>query len=673
MKQLLLFFTFFFVTITYAQQQKIDSLKTVLNQKSQNEKEATKQIHELYIICKSEIDKSDIEIYKQYINLLLNEARIQKKNKYISLGSILLSDKYQRIADYDNALKTINESIKLTKNNLNDSLRIMNYTQKANVFKFFDKNDSSLVYFDKAIVIGEKSKQYRPLGYAYNGLSSLYMNQGNYIDAIKTAHKSLEISAKHHFNELEVSNLIGLGNLYLKTEDYKKSLDFFFKAKDKFNEEKIENIELECDIFRFIGLNYSRNGNVQEGNLYNQKAINCYKLSGNLLLASDVLNTIGANYLRQGQFKKSIPYFEELINNSLELKHRGIEIYGSINLSSAFIETNNLNKGEVLLYNILKDTINPEILSKGLEKIVYQNLSDLYDRKKMYKESLENYKKFKFLEDSILSTQKLKEVAEIDIKYQTEKKEKENLQLKAEKAEQAELIALESKRKWQMAGGLAMAFVGFGVFGFYYRRNKKQKEAIENLQRELHHRVKNNLSIIDTFIDVVKDEFNDDAINNKLSELQNRIDSINEVHKQLFASANVTDLNLKKYIDTLANNVQQSFPNNNISIEQHIDNSIKISPEKSFPLGLIINEFITNSYKYAFNDANGKIEMTLKEIDGVINVSLSDNGKGLPKDFNPETSPSFGLRIIKLLSQQLKGTYHLESKNGVHLNMQFPK
>ncbi|MCB0745102.1 MAG: hypothetical protein KDC67_14435, partial [Ignavibacteriae bacterium] len=504
--------------------------------------DVNKKIKQLYGFCKHEIDKSSIEDYKLYIAELVNESNIQNDNKYISLANILLSDKYQRIGDYDNAINTINQSIKLTGKNLSDSLQIMNFTHKANVFKFYDKNDSSLVYFNKAIVLGEKSKQYMPLGYAYDGLSSLYSNQGNLIESIKTELKSLEIATKYNFTQLEISNLIGLGWLYLKTENYEKSLDFFFKAQNKFNEEKIDNIELECDIFRFIGLNYSRNGNVQEGNLYNQKAINCYKLSGNLLLASDVLNTIGANYLRQGQFEKSIPYFEELINNSKELKHRGIEIYGNINLSSAFIETNNLNKGEVLLYDILKDTINPEILSKDLEKIVYQNLSDLYDRKKMYKKSLENYKKFKFLEDSLQSSQKLKEVADIETKYQTELKEKENLQLKAEKAEQAELIALESKRKWQMAGGMAMAFVGLGVFGFYHRRNKKQKTVIENLQKELHHRVKNNLAIIDTFIEVVKDEFDSEAIDIKLTELQNRIDSINEVHKQLYASNDVTNL-----------------------------------------------------------------------------------------------------------------------------------
>ncbi len=673
MKQLLLLFTLLFFSFSFGQQRKLDSLRLELQKAYPKKTDVNKKIKQLYGFCKHEIDKSSIEDYKLYIAELVNESNIQNDNKYISLANILLSDKYQRIGDYDNAINTINQSIKLTGKNLSDSLQIMNFTHKANVFKFYDKNDSSLVYFNKAIVLGEKSKQYMPLGYAYDGLSSLYSNQGNLIESIKTELKSLEIATKYNFTQLEISNLIGLGWLYLKTENYEKSLDFFFKAQNKFNEEKIDNIELECDIFRFIGLNYSRNGNVQEGNLYNQKAINCYKLSGNLLLASDVLNTIGANYLRQGQFEKSIPYFEELINNSKELKHRGIEIYGNINLSSAFIETNNLNKGEVLLYDILKDTINPEILSKDLEKIVYQNLSDLYDRKKMYKKSLENYKKFKFLEDSLQSSQKLKEVADIETKYQTELKEKENLQLKAEKAEQAELIALESKRKWQMAGGMAMAFVGLGVFGFYHRRNKKQKTVIENLQKELHHRVKNNLAIIDTFIEVVKDEFDSEAIDIKLTELQNRIDSINEVHKQLYASNDVTNLNLKKYIDTLANNVQQSFHVKGVSVEQYIAENIQISPEKSFPMGLIVNEFLTNSYKYAFNEDGGKISIKLEEIGNKINLSLSDNGKGLPNNVSMVNANTFGLRIMKLLTEQLKGNFKLSNNNGVTLFIEFPK
>jgi two-component sensor histidine kinase len=254
-----------------------------------------------------------------------------------------------------------------------------------------------------------------------------------------------------------------------------------------------------------------------------------------------------------------------------------------------------------------------------------------------------------------------------------EKKEKENLQLKADKAEQAELLAKESKRKWQLGAGLITALLTLAIFTFYYRLNKKQKEVIESLQKELHHRIKNNLSIIDTFIEVAKEEFDDKKFSLKLSELQNRIDSINEVHQQLYNNEDVTNLNLKNYIETLSSNVSNSFSNNKVVIEKEVEDNLNLNADKSFPVGLIINEFLTNSYKYAFGDDGGKVKIKIKKTDNKYNLTLSDNGRGLPQDFDIKTSESFGLRIIKLLAEQLNGSFELNNIDGVVLNISFPK
>ncbi|PQJ31746.1 hypothetical protein BST92_07325 [Nonlabens arenilitoris] len=221
---------------------------------------------------------------------------------------------------------------------------------------------------------------------------------------------------------------------------------------------------------------------------------------------------------------------------------------------------------------------------------------------------------------------------------------------------------------------LLLALIAIIVFIYYFfNRLKKQKATIESLQKELHHRVKNNLSIIDTFIEVAKEEFNEIRFTTKLSELQNRIDSINEVHQQLYLKEDITNLNLKKYIDKLSNNITASFSNHEIEIVNNINNSLTIKADKSFSIGLVINEFITNSFKYAFENKSGKVSINVVENKNSYAVTLKDNGKGLPKDFNIEESETFGLRIIKLLSKQLNGTFELINNNGVILNITFPK
>ena len=261
----------------------------------------------------------------------------------------------------------------------------------------------------------------------------------------------------------------------------------------------------------------------------------------------------------------------------------------------------------------------------------------------------------------------------METKYQTEKKEKENLQLKADKIEQEQLTEKANTQKILFGIGLLASLVTLVVFTFFYRKNKKQKTIIESLQKELHHRVKNNLSIIDTFIEVAKEEFSDSKFETKLTELQNRIDSINEVHHQLYQSHDVTNLNLKKYIDTLAQNINTSFSDSNIHLKTSIDDDLNINADKSFSVGLIVNEFLTNSYKYAFDNADGEIQIGMKENKQHYELSLSDNGKGLPKDFDIKKIDSFGMRIMKLLTEQLNGTFNLSNSNGVTLQIKFPK
>jgi len=195
---------------------------------------------------------------------------------------------------------------------------------------------------------------------------------------------------------------------------------------------------------------------------------------------------------------------------------------------------------------------------------------------------------------------------------------------------------------------------------------------IEELQKELHHRVKNNLNIIDAFVDEIKDDYEDSELEDKLEELQNRIASINEVHTQLYQSTDITNVNLKKYIESLANNVASTYDNKNVSVSQQINKDLKLQADKSSVLGLIINEFLTNSYKYAFDD-EGEIKVNMNETEEDYVLKLSDNGKGLPKDFDINMVGSYGLRIMKLLSRQLKGTFDIKNNNGVELNIQFPK
>ena len=305
---------------------------------------------------------------------------------------------------------------------------------------------------------------------------------------------------------------------------------------------------------------------------------------------------------------------------------------------------------------------------------LYNSLYKVDKHNKNYKEALFYHEKLKHLNDSILKAQRDSKVAEVETRYQTEKKEKENLKLKAEKAQQELLLAKESKQNTYLSAGILIAITGLGIFAFYYRRNKRQKDLIEHLQKDLHHRIKNNLAVIDALIEDIKDEFDDTNIHAKLNELQNRINSINEIHRQLYFNKDITHLNLKTYLDKISHSIQESFGKNDVTIDNKVPESFKLEVNTSFPIGLIVNEFLTNSFKYAFDgQSNGKITIDLIEKGRNYVLKLSDNGKGLPPDLDIENLDSFGLSIMQLLAKQLKGIFRIQSKNGVQIEIEFPK
>ncbi|MDC8001803.1 histidine kinase dimerization/phosphoacceptor domain -containing protein [Aequorivita todarodis] len=284
------------------------------------------------------------------------------------------------------------------------------------------------------------------------------------------------------------------------------------------------------------------------------------------------------------------------------------------------------------------------------------------------------------LNDSIAAANKRNLHQAVGIRFRTEETERENLQLKQKNDAQILLTEKEKANKWALGGGLAVSLAALGIFLVFYRKNKKQKKEIEkqkdkveHLQRELHHRLKNNLSFIDFFITLAKGKFPEPEYAAKLDELQNRINSMFEVHRQLYKKEDVTSVNARTYISTLVENVKRAYDNPNIALEEKVADT-HLRADTSFPIGLIVNEFVTNSYKYAFpNNEKGTIFIHLKETPNAYHLHLADNGKGLPADFDIDSLNSFGMETIKLLTEEYKGTFKLDGSDGTRMDITFPK
>lgn len=659
----LLFTLFVFIYFSYSglgQTAKIDSLKSIYNV----ELSKTKRIVIMNDLCNELLEQSSFEKSKSYYFEFLKLAKENKNPTYLSDAYQILSRAYELDRNLNYAKKYIEFSIKINNEIKNNELLAEDYNRYGSIYNRFQKYDSAIIYFKKSIDLYKKIGKEN--GTAYLNLSIAQNNSDNTIESIKNTIKAIQLAEQNNDKELQIRGMLSMGRHSIKNLDYKTAEKYLLKSKILAETSDIDKNYL-CETYRYLGLNYSRNSEYKKALHFNEKALTCYKIMGDKLFVLDVLINTSAIYSKLEQYDNLLSISETALEAAIDAKSQlGINVV-KLNMTGAEINLGYYDAAEKKLFDVLKDTLNSEYLTKDLEKLCYQNIAYLFMKKQDYKSSINWFIKYKDLEDSLQLSMIQNSTKEIETRYQTEKKEKQI-------AEQQLQLTKENRNKWLLSGGLIGSLAILGVVGFSYQRNRKQKSQIEDLQKELHHRVKNNLSIIDTFIEVVKKELPDAKAQGKLNELQNRIISINEVHRQLYNSKNITSLYLKKYIDTLAENVSHSFDKPEIELKTEIPETATLGAERSFPVGLIVNEFLTNSYKYAFeNNDTGKIWVSLKEKGNSFLLSLSDNGKGLPAGFDVKETDSFGLRIIKLLAEQLNGNFSMKGDDGVSLEIEFPK
>lgn len=208
------------------------------------------------------------------------------------------------------------------------------------------------------------------------------------------------------------------------------------------------------------------------------------------------------------------------------------------------------------------------------------------------------------------------------------------------------------------------------------RANKQLADSLnekEVLLAEIHHRVKNNLAIIIGLIELHKSEVTYEEVEFLLNETQNRIYSISGVHELLYETENFANISFNEYIGKLVDRVQQTYGSGSRKVRIRKDlQGFNVNINQAIPLGLLLNELITNSFKHAFNGRDyGEIDINLEEIGNSVAITYRDNGS----DFDVsrfKNADSLGLTLIKTLLDQLSASYSFLDNEGFGMRFEFP-
>ena len=228
---------------------------------------------------------------------------------------------------------------------------------------------------------------------------------------------------------------------------------------------------------------------------------------------------------------------------------------------------------------------------------------------------------------------------------------------------------------------LAAITAGVNMLGEELKENTISLREKERLLKELHHRVKNNMQIIVSMMRLQTINERDPKILGFVRDSKSRIDSMALVHEMLYSSEGFEFTKLDEYIDFLQRSIFMSFapPKHQIEVIQNISPDCSFNIDRMIPLGLIMNELLTNSLKHAFPDKKGVIRIEGKKLDENMHVIVyEDNGIGLPDGFDLENVETLGMQLIQMLVDQLDGTYRISnadsdfsSRNGMRIEIKF--
>ncbi|MBN1783207.1 hypothetical protein JW948_18875 [bacterium] len=194
------------------------------------------------------------------------------------------------------------------------------------------------------------------------------------------------------------------------------------------------------------------------------------------------------------------------------------------------------------------------------------------------------------------------------------------------------------------------------------------------LLQEIHHRVKNNLTIISSLLSLQESRIHEkEDIKSSFEDIRNRIMAMSLVHEQLYNSETLSHIDMPQYIDRLMQKLVSAFDSQHrIQVEMNID-PVVLNIETAIPCGIIINEIITNAYKHAFGDyVQGEIKLQLRKNEDMYLLNICDNGPGLPQDIDMNKTDSLGLSLISLLTKQLGGHVVVENRGGCCITLEFP-
>lgn len=375
-----------------------------------------------------------------------------------------------------------------------------------------------------------------------------------------------------------------------------------------------------------------------------------YLLARDTIGAVKALAKIGNVLEMSGQYLEAQPYYLQFY----EAAKRAPESYNFLT-ANVFLAGSYLNLKQpekALFHNQIVADLAKKLNSQYEYGEALHNAAAIYKEMGQYERAYEELDHYSlYYRDTLMGKMQLDQAEEMRAKYEAEKKE-------AHIAEQQAQLGRERSRFWLVIGALVAALlVGALLFRLTHQLRKRNREK-EFLIKEIHHRVKNNLQILSSLLHLQSRQITDDSALHAVREGQNRVDAMGLIHQKLYMGGHMARIEMKDYLEQYGQNMLDSFgiEDERVRIAYALE-PLYVDLDTAIPLGLIINELVTNALKYAFPEGRqGTVTIALRKDDqNRLCLEVADDGVGQAYALKDEKSTSFGANLVQMLSKKLKG------------------
>jgi two-component sensor histidine kinase len=527
--------------------------------------------------------------------------------------------------------------------------------------------------------------------YTYNLLSTVYRLKGDFNKGLKYAILAVETMTNVR-DTLKAAYFYGdLARMYMEVGDHESEIEWYEKAVAKWRQQNLAEFGM------YLAQGYIIKDMISRGKSH--EALNTV-----LSLKNDIPP---ATMIQRACIDENLAYcYDALQDYPLAEKYylEAVQLYQASKMNFEVSQESYQAAGRFYLNrkeftkagNYLKQALafTPQKLSLAAVKDIHFMLFKIDSAQSNYLSAIDHYRQHKALNDSIFNRTRIREIEELQIRFETVKKEHDFQLLNDQNKLQDIKLQQASQTQKFTFGGIVLLLLICGLLLNQYRIKQQSNKLLQSSQieinnknhtlenlviekewlvKEIHHRVKNNLQIVISLLNTqsayLENEDALDAIRNS----QHRMQTMSLIHQKLYQSENLSTIDMSVYIRELVEYLSDSFSRNKNIIMDIKVSPVKLDVSQAVPLGLILNEAISNSIKYAFKETKkGRIDILLEPVEGDrYLLCVADNGPGLPEAFDPYNTGSLGMSLMLGLTQQLDGDFLLENKNGLRVCITF--